>query len=440
MKPFPGMKPGFLPAITVTFVLLQLLFLLNMCYIHATQFRSLTRYHNFKVLYVDYDGGVIGKSVSDAYHDLHGDGFPTVHQVAPREYPQPGQIQDAVCRGEYWGAIYAKSDGSANLTSALKSGASTPTSLAYVWNEARYPVFSQSIIYVSLLTLVQTTRSAYYSNNGSAVVAIANLSTPAILKAFTDPIQAEQINIKKTDEGARVFYNTISMAMPIIQQFFYMLALNGIGFVFDAFTILSWKTNALLRMSISILYTFIAALCMTGYIWAYRETWPQTGSHFALTWMILWLLMHINFLFFDITTAFVEIQWVPFVVLTWVIFNVASTITPFEMSPAFLRWGYALPSHEAYQVLMQIWSGGCNNRLYQALPIMFSWWILGLPTAVFAMYYRCKKAVAKVEISNREIHERDTTENQTVTEIDGSDREWQGQKNRAGALPVRQLD
>ena len=67
---------------------------------------------------------------------------------------------------------------------------------------------------------------------------------------------------------------------------------------------------------------------------------------------------------------------------------------------------------------MQIWSGGCNNRLYQALPIMFSWWIIGVPTSVFAMYYRCRKAVAEVEHSDREIQEKNiATENQTVTEI-----------------------
>jgi hypothetical protein len=435
------MKSGFLPAIIVTFVLLQLLFLLNMCYLHATQYRSLTRSHNFKVLYVDYDGGVIGKSVSDAYQDLRGDSFPTLHEVALSEYPQPSDIRDAVCRGNYWGAIYAKSDGSVNLTSALESGASTPTSLAYVWNGARYPVFSQSVVYSNLLKLIQTTRSTYYDNNGSSVAITANFSIPATLKAFTDPIQAEQINIKETEEGTRVFYNTISMAMPIVQQFFYMLALNGIGSVFDAFTKLSWKTNALLRLTVSILYTFVGALCMTGYIWAYRETWHQTGSHFALTWMILWLLMHINILFFDITTAFVEIQWMPYIVLTWVILNVASTITPFEMSPAFFRWEYALPSHEAYQVLLQIWSGGCNNRLYQALPIMFTWWIIGVPASVFAMYYRCRKAVAEVEHSDCEIQGKNVaTENQTVTEIHGSDGEWRGNEDEVQALPVQRFD
>ncbi|KAJ5135507.1 uncharacterized protein N7515_004785 [Penicillium bovifimosum] len=391
------MRSQFLPAVIAMFVLLQVLFLGNMCYLYATQFRSTTRYHNFDVLYVDYDGGVIGKSVSDAYQQLRGDTFPTLQLRPSTEYPQANDIREAVCRGKYWGAIYTSPGGSAGLASALESGARPPTSLVYIWNGAKYPVFSQAIVYTNLLRLIGNTRSTYHANNASSVVASANLTNPDTLATFLDPIAADEINLKDTHQGTRVFYNTVSMVMPIIQQFFFMMALNGISGKFDTFAKLSWKVNGLIRAIISVVYTFIGSLLMTGYIWAYRESWAQSGGRFMLTWMILWLLMHINFLFFDIATAFIPIQFMPFIVLTWVIINVASTISPFEMSAGFFRWGYALPSHEAYQVLIQIWSGGCNNRLYQALPIMFSWWIVGVPAAVYAMRYRCKSALAVKE-------------------------------------------
>jgi hypothetical protein len=428
MAAWKEMRPRFLPAVITMFILLQVLFLANMSYLYATQFRSTSRYHNFNVLYVDYDGGIIGKSVYDAYNHLQGDGFPTL-QLKPRtEYPQADDIREAVCRGEYWGAVYTSPNGSDGLASALGSGARPPTSLIYIWNGARYPVFSQAAVYSNLLKLVETTRITYYANNGSSVVASADLSNPNILAAFLDPIHAEEVNIKTTHHGTRVFHNTVSMVMPIIQQFFFMLALNGISVHFDAFTKLSWKINGLIRAIASILYTFIGALLMTGYIWAYRESWAQSGGRFVLTWMILWLLMHINFLFFDITTAFIPIQFMPFVVLTWVVLNIASTISPFEMNPRFFRWGYALPSHEAYQVLIQIWSGGCNNRLYRALPIMFSWWIVGVPAAVYAMQYRCKSAVAVKEAldsasSEGPVEVKQGAGSDGVGAVGGSDRE-----------------
>ncbi|KAJ5852395.1 uncharacterized protein N7529_011780 [Penicillium soppii] len=408
MRAWKEIRPQFLPAMITMFLLLQVLFLVNMCYLYATQFRSTARYHNLSVLYVDYDRDVIGKSVFDAYQGLQGDSFPTLRLASSTEYPQEDDIREAVCRGEYWGAVYANPGGSEGLASALATGYRAPTSLTYVWNGVRYPVFSQAGIYANLLRLVEATRSSYYSNNGSAVVASTDLSSPASLGVFLNPIQAKEINIKGTEHGTRVFYNTVSMVMPIIQQFFFMLALNGISTRFGAFTRLSWKANSLIRLIASILYTFTGSLLMTSYIWAYREDWRLSGSRFVLTWMILWLLMHINFLFFDITTAFIPIQFMSFVVLTWAIFNVASTISPFELNPEFFRWGYALPSHEAYQVLIQIWSGGCNNRLYQALPIMFSWWIIGIPIAVYAMQHRCKAAMSEQGASDRMRLERNS--------------------------------
>ncbi|KAJ5793739.1 hypothetical protein N7457_000338 [Penicillium paradoxum] len=401
MAAWREMRSRFLPAVITMFLLLQVLFLVNMCYLYATQFRSTTRYHNFNVLYVDYDGGIIGKSVADAYQNLQGDGFPTFHTKSSKEYPQTDDIREAVCRSEYWGAVYTHADASNGLRSALANGSNPPASLTYVWNAVRYPVFSQAVVYSSFMELIEKSRSTYYANNGSSVITSVDLSNPATLNVFLDPIHTEEINIKDTEHGTRVFYNTVSMAMPIIQQFFFLLALNGISTHFDTFTKLSWRINGLIRAIASVLYTLVGALLMAGYIWAYRESWAQEAGRFVLTWMILWLLMHINFLFFDITTAFIPIQFMPFVVLTWVVLNIASTISPFEMSPGFFRWGYALPSHEAYQVLIQIWSGGCNNRLYQALPVMFSWWIVGIPIAVYAMQYRCKTAVGAQDGSDR---------------------------------------
>ncbi|KAJ5940879.1 hypothetical protein N7516_001047 [Penicillium verrucosum] len=382
-----------LPAVITMSLLLQVLFLVNMCYLYATQFRSTTRYHNFNLLYVDYDGDMIGN-----YEEK---GFQLWCLNPLSNIPNQRTFEKPYAAATTGGAIYTTERGSDGLASALVNGSSPPISLTYIWNGVRYPVFSQAAVYSNILKLIATTRSTYYANNGSSVVASADLSNAATLEAFLDPIHAEEINIKGTEQGTRVFYNTVSMVMPILQQFFFILALNGISTHFDAFSKLSWKANGLIRAIASILYTLTGSLLMAGYIWAFRESWGQRGSQFVLTWIIMWLLMHINFLFFDITTAFIPIQFMPFIVLTWVILNVASTISPFELNPGFFRWGYALPSHEAYQVLIQIWSGGCNNRLYRALPIMFSWWIVGVPIAVYAMQHRCRTALAAQEPLDR---------------------------------------
>ncbi|KAE8346121.1 hypothetical protein BDV24DRAFT_158918 [Aspergillus arachidicola] len=389
------MQKRFLLAIAVSFLLLQVLFLGNMCYLYATQFHDSDRSHSLRLLYVDYDGGVIGQSVLDTYQEMRGPSFPTLEQFPSENYPLPTDVKKEVCNGKFWGAIYSNAGASANLTSILANGTSNDQpALTYIWNGARYPAFSQSIIYSSIVSLVQGSRDAYYAHNASNDLQFATLSNQASLQAFLNPITASEINIKPTNQGPRVLYNTVSLVMPIIQQFFFMMALNGISMEFQVLRKFGWIPNGVLRMCISIVYTFTGSLAMVGYIWIFKESWDVNANQFVLCWMIIWLFMHINFLVVDILTTFIPMQFLPFCVLTWVIVNVASTISPFELSPGFFRWGYALPAHETYQVLVQIWSDGCNGQLYRALPILFGEWVLGVIIVIFSVQYRCKTATS----------------------------------------------
>lgn len=384
----------FIIAVGGSCVLLQILFLANMCYLYASQFNDSNRAHNLKLLYVDYDGGVIGQAVTVAYQALKADDFPTLYTMPTAQYSTPEDVRDAVCSGDYWGAIYAAPNASTGLAATLANGTTLDrNALTYIWNGARYSAFAQSEIYSNILVLIEAARSTYYASSASGVVASANLSNAVALDAFLDPIQATEINIKTTTQGTRVLYNTVSLVMPIIQQFFFMMALNGISSEFQLFTKLSPVTNGLIRMVTSVIYTFIGSLCMAGYIWAFKESWDVNDNQFVLTWMITWLFMHINFLLVDVLTAFIPMQFLPFCVLTWVIINVTSSISPFELNPGFFRWGYALPGHEVYQVLVQIWSDGCQDQSYRALPILFSWWFVTLSLTVYATYHRCQAAV-----------------------------------------------
>ena len=91
-------------------------------------------------------------------------------------------------------------------------------------------------------------------------------------------------------------------------------------------------------------------------------------------------------------TAFLPLPAIPFVLLTWIILNITASISPFEVNPAFYKWGYTLPANEAYTVLTDIWSSGSVPQLYRSLPILFSWWVAGLSAATYGHFYRCHKA------------------------------------------------
>ncbi|KAI9927204.1 hypothetical protein ASPWEDRAFT_63369 [Aspergillus wentii DTO 134E9] len=376
-----SLKPFFI-AIIGAAVSLQVLILANMSYLYGSAYHDGSRYSSMKVLYIDYDQGPVGESVMRAYNALKDPSVPTLIQRPQQNYPTQGDIQQAVCRGDYWGAIYATPNASSQLSAALSSpeiaqGYDNSQALGYIWSSARYPAYAQGV-YSNLVQITEAAAAVYKQTTGTDVLPLINTSDHSIAQTILDPISASSTDLHPMPQGVRFYYNTVSMVMPIIIQFFFIMALTGITMQNNLFSTLSPKQNTLLRFSISVIYTFIASLVMTGYIWAFREDWHVTAGQFALTWMAIWLTMHIHFLIIDFATAIMPMPFVPYFILTWIILNVTSTIGPFEQSPGFYRLGYVFPAHELYEVLLDIWTHGCNPHLYRALPILFAEWVVGI--------------------------------------------------------------
>ncbi|THW95176.1 hypothetical protein D6D18_05813 [Aureobasidium pullulans] len=404
-----GRKKPFMIAAIASFMLLQILFLVNMSYLFGSLFKSEHRVHNLNILTVDYDGGVIGKSLQGAITQLKADTFPTFDIESSSKYSEVEDIVQAVRRGDHWAAVFSHAGASERLAAALEGGDAAATydptnTITYVWNQVRYPAVEDATIKSSMSQLVAVARIAYNHMNGTGALQTLNKNDPAALQAFLNPIQGGDINIMPTTQGTRVLYNTVAMVMPIIMQFFFLMAINGVSAEFNLYSHLPMLNNGIIRLVLSLSYTFVGSLCWAGYIWAFREDWSVGAGQFFCTWVIIWLFMHINFAVIDVATGFIPMKFLPFFVLTWVILNVTSTIWPFELAPGFYRWGYALPAHEVWQVLIQIWSGGAVDRLYQALPILFTWEIVFLPLAVIALNHRC--AVAERELKAKEEERR----------------------------------
>ncbi|KAL3483675.1 hypothetical protein BJX62DRAFT_219849 [Aspergillus germanicus] len=389
-----ALKP-FLIAIAGAGVMLQLLILANMSYLYGTAYHNTSRYSALKFLYVDYDDGVVGQSVTAAYSQVQGPEFPTLHQHSPDEYPTRQDVQEAVCKGGYWGAIYSSRNASSRLSDALSSSEIAQTydssqALGYIWSSARYPSTAQAVSSM-LDELAQGAAAAYKQINGTAALASIDVSDLYIAQTILSPISASSTDLNPMPQGTRFYYNTVSMVMPIIIQFFFIMALNGIWA--QQKPALPTTKATTLRLAISLAYTFLSALVMSGYIWSFREKWPVSSSQFALTWMAIWLASHVHFLIIDFVITIIPMQFAPFFVLTWVILNVSSTISPFELSPGFYRLGYVMPAHELYEVLLQIWTRGCHPVLGRALGVLFAEWVVGLGLFIVAGVVRSGEGI-----------------------------------------------
>ena len=101
-----------------------------------------------------------------------------------------------------------------------------------------------------------------------------------------------------------------------------------------------------------------------------------------------------------------SLQYAPMVLITWVVFNVTSILVPFDLSAGFYKWGYVIPAHEVFQVLIDIWSGGCNPQLYYALPVLFSLEIAGLLLSGLGVFRRCHYAAIADDAQKAAFQER----------------------------------
>jgi hypothetical protein len=404
-----GKRKPFIKSLIMAGIMVVLLFLIIMCYLYGALYLSGFRTHNLNILAVDYDGGIIGKALSVAYKQLQGDEFLELQFHPATEYPSIIEVRNAVCRGDYWGAVVAQPEASNRLSQALAGGSAAKTYnssdvFTYVHNGARYPTIQAGSIAGNLETLIGAASSAYHALNGSQALSSLNATDENAVLAFLNPIRSSNINIKPTEQGTRVFYSTVSVVLPVIQQFFFLMALNGINNQFGIYGRLNSTRIGLMRMIISIVFTFVASLATTGYIWAFREGWDVSGGQFALVWMSYWIYMHINFLVLDAATAFIPVSFLVFFVLPWAILNIASSVYPFELSAGFYHWGYAVPGREVYSLVAQIESG-CGNVLHIALPILFSWEVVGCTLAVLGSSYRNRHA--KADLVAAEEAERD---------------------------------
>lgn len=402
---------NFLKAAGLNFVLLQILFLGLFCYIFGAIWRQAYHLNNLNVLFVDYDGGVLGTAVRDAYKTLQGNTFPSLQESTSAQYQTLADIKEAVCKAHYWGAIYTSSGASQRLSNALPGGVAADTYnrsdvLTFVWNEARYPTIVDPDIQGSLTTLSSAARVAYSTLNGTGALQILDRTDAAAISVFTNPWELTSVNLQQTSQGSRIIYNTLVIILILIQEFFYLGTINGLYAAFKFYAKFYPHRIIAYRNGISLAYTFCGSLCVTGAIWAFRGDWNVNSNQLGLTWAILWLFAHLNFLWLDVFTIWTPPQYVPMCLITWIIFNVTSILVPFELSPGFYRWAYALPAHEVFQVLLDIWSGGCNPQLYYALPALFVLEIVGLLLGVVGVYRRCHYAVILEEASEAAFRDR----------------------------------
>jgi hypothetical protein len=412
-------------------LMLQVLFLSNMSYMYGSLFKSGSRMHNLKVLAVDFDGRDVGRALSESYSHLKSAEFPTVEFAAPAEYPTPDSLREAVCKHGYWAAVYTSPDATDRVLAAIEGDNTTYESshaMTYIYNSIYYPSAFSSLR-GSLQALVSVASNIFPFVSPDAMAAV-NMTNPVSAAAFLNPIDATVWDIMPTSQGSRVLLNTVSMVMPIIMQFFFIMGLNGITTNAKVLDTQSKRDVYTFRLFASRIYGCVSALCMAGYIWAFRESWDVTAGQFFETWLCLWLYMDINYVVIDtLIGTLIPIAFFPYFLLSWIILNITAVIFPFQLNAGFYHWGRALPAHSVWLLLVSIWSHGCRGQLDVTFPILFAWWLVGQFTSAWSVRKRCLMAEAEAQHETRDHNEfsREKTQQSQHSFLEGISSRASGQ-------------
>lgn len=407
----------FLKLALLNFVILQTLFLCLFAYLYGALFQETSRIHELNFVFVDYDGGVIGTAIRDAYnYSLQAPSFPTMIEKTPEEYANQSALRNAVCQIEYWAALFVSPNASSNYNSALAGGEAArnynmSNVLSFIWNEARYGTVVDASIAENMLVLSDTAQAAllpiYVADVTRSNTSLnIDLSDTAVAAVVANPWSLKSIDIQPTRQGSRLIYNTLVIVLLLIQDFFYLGTINGLYAQFGMYLRLFPHRIVMYRLGLSAFYTFVGSLVCTGMMWAFRDGWAVNANQFVLSWMVIWLFAHLNFLTLDVFSIWLPLPYIPMALITWVVFNVGSVLLPFQLSNGFYRWAYMIPAHEVFSILIDIWSGGCEPTLRYSLPVLFALEISSMTLSSLGVYRRAHYAVLAEEHKQKEFKER----------------------------------
>ncbi|KUI71774.1 Nitrosoguanidine resistance protein SNG1 [Cytospora mali] len=385
--------------VSFTFIVILLLLLADMSYLAGSAYHERDRIHALKILVVDNDGSDIGEAVKGAYSALRADTFVSLEWPdSTQSYRSEPAAREAVCKTKYWGAVYINPGATDRLDSAV-NGSDTPATpydaanaITYVYNAVRWPAIA-SLISADLQTLVAASRSAYYHTpGGTKALQTLNSSNSAAVSAYVNPISATADIIQPTNQGGDGFFTTVNMLIPQLVAVFINIILNMSMMMENIFRDMRVRDVWTIRFVTGKIYAIFAGLAVAGYIWAFREDWDVSAGQFFETWLVYILFLDINWQVYDsLLGSYIPLAWISLFIITWILVNLASCDLPMELQAGWYRVGWAFPAHSTWLLLVQVWSG-CANRDYQALPILFSWWVVGHAVTPISTRKRCVDA------------------------------------------------
>ncbi|KAJ4990697.1 nitrosoguanidine resistance protein [Stagonosporopsis vannaccii] len=355
--------------------------------------------HKATVALADFDNGDFGRALWMSAAMNNGTyGNPTYVSVDITG-SSPEQVRREVFKGTYWAAIVVEEGATARFEDSVRGSAQVydPSNVyTYYLLDARYYTLYASSILSSVIT---TTSAASGIFSAQFIVPIISqgqhANSSASLSALAGPARAVEMPAASQLFGNlddKAFINTIGAVLPILMQFFFIMAWNGVCNGMHLYAAYDLRTHIFARLFWSTVWPIFTSLCTAGWTFAFRGSYHVDAKMFFAFWTVTWVFSMIQFDVLDIITGFIPMAFVPFLFLTWVIFNVAASLGSPEILNNWYRINYFFPSLHWYRTFITIITQGAYNNLRYTLPVLAGWLVLMKCLSPIATRNRVRKA------------------------------------------------
>ncbi|GAA6064415.1 hypothetical protein JCM10212_002842 [Sporobolomyces blumeae] len=362
----------------VSGVALVVLFWVSALWLFGLFYHNAENAHRLRILVVDFDGGSVGAALLSAVSRVNGQKTWPTFVVDRSSGTTPALVQQRVLEGSYWGAIWSSEGATARFEAAIAGDSAAATynasdAIYYTGNEVRYNTAWSAFVLAPITRVLQSASYIFGQQTVAPLLAKGSSYGSQCAAVLADPLAATFINLVPFEFGSRIIYNTIGFVFPTLFQFFFLLGLNGIWGATGAYRNMSLAQHYMIRLPLSVVWTFVTALCLVGWDLMFKESFDIAPKNFFALWAVVWLNNWITFLVFDNLLTFIPPAAYSFPTMLWIILSVSSVIYPLELGNVFYRVHYAVPAHATWAIMITVLShGGCNTLRYN-LPILFAW-------------------------------------------------------------------
>jgi hypothetical protein len=391
--------PQLLKALIPAALMLMAVFWINASHLFGIFHHQGAYTHRAKVALADFDGGNFGEALRLSAAANNGSyGYPTYVNI-DTTHSSIESIKHEVFKGTYWAAIVVQPGATERFNSAVNGTAADYDMndvYTYYLLDARYYTLYVSNILSTTVTTASTASGIFSSQFIPPLLAKGDFSnTTAALSALAGPALAVELPAASqlfAEMDDKAFINTVGAVLPILMQFFFIMAWNGICNSMHLYAGFDLRTHILARLFFSTVWPLFTSLCVTGWTFAFRGLYEMDAKMLFAFWAVTWVFCMINFDVLDIVTGFIPMAFITFFVLTWIIFNVAAALGPVEILHHWYRVNYFFPSLHWYRTIVTILTQGGYNKLCYTLPVLAVWLVLMKCISPLATRSRVRKA------------------------------------------------